>query len=220
MHFLTQARSTIRPVSCDDSSFRTATCPSPTSSPRRSLPRRWPRWADGWTGSFPRSSRSGSSWGRSSVPTTPAAPPSPACSPTAWPRDRVRAPPRPAPTARPASACPSRSSPTWPATRDRPWMPRPNRSGCGSGGAFTFMTDPRSRCPTRRGIRPSTRSPIRRSPASASRWHASRRSSRSPAGRSWTWASAATRARGKANWACCVRCGTCFAPATSCSRIA
>src|SRR5262249_55016550 len=75
-------------------------------------------------------------------PPIPAAPPPPASPPTAWPRGKPRAPPRPAPTARPASACPSPSSPTWRATRDRPWMPRPLRGGCGSGGAFTSMTGP------------------------------------------------------------------------------
>ena len=42
-------------------------------------------------------------------------------------------------------------------------------------------------------------------------------SSRSPAGRSWTWASAATPARGRASWACSAPCWACSAPATSCS---
>ena len=42
------------------------------------------------------------------------------------------------------------------------------------------------------------------------------RSSRSRAGRSSTWASAATPARARGRSACCASCGTCSAPATCC----
>ena len=62
--------------------------------------------------------------------------------------------------------------------------------------------------------------PDTQKPASGFRSHDSRRSSRSPAERFWMWASAAMPARDKANWGCCVPCGICFSPATSCSPIA
>ncbi|MBN9523067.1 hypothetical protein J0H58_31895 [bacterium] len=49
----TPAPSTSRPPSCGGSSSRTAGCRSPTSSPTRFSPRRWPPSAGGWTGCSP-----------------------------------------------------------------------------------------------------------------------------------------------------------------------
>ena len=102
----TPGRSARRRTSCGGSSSRTAACRSPTSSPTRSSRTPWPPSAGGSTGCSPRWSPCGCSSARSSAPTTPAGPPSPASSPTGWRGGSGRARHGPGRTAGPGKRLP------------------------------------------------------------------------------------------------------------------
>ena len=114
------------------------------------------------------------------------------------------------------SACPSGSSPPWPASWGGTWTRGSTASGSGRAAASACSTARRSPCPTRRRTAGSTPWPTTRCPGRASPSRGSGPSSRCRAGRSSTWASAATPARARGRSACCGGCGTCCAPATCC----
>ena len=91
---------------------------------------------------------------------------------------------------------------------DRRWLWKGRRVCLFDGSTVSMPDTPENRA--------STPWPTTRCPGPASPSPGSGRSSRCRAGRSSTWASAATPARARGRSACCGGCGTCSAPATCC----